>query len=146
MTLDDRLENWGNWLRGSPVYRQCASLEGNYRSPQCWYPPGPRPAEAWAADAWDVCLAVCTLQVRHHLVLELRWVWRVGYEPIRAIFQRELHERFRYQDVLVTYDVACLLLTEALEQPVVVRRQRAVDRVREILQRSELVTVGTLLA
>jgi hypothetical protein len=93
-----------------------------------------------------VCLAVCTLQVRHHLVLELRWVWRVGYEPIRAIFQRELHERFRYQDVLVTYDVACLLLTEALEQPVVVRRQRAVDRVREILQRSELVTVGTLLA
>jgi len=137
-TLDDRLENWGLWLRLFPLhYGQCASVEGNYRSPQHWYPPGPQPKQAKAADAWDVSLAAATLALRYHLVLKLRWVIQLNEDRICAIFRRDLHERMAYQELLATEGMAKVLLAEALDEPVAVRRLRAVERVRRIIDRAE---------
>lgn len=143
MTGDDmerlsvRLANWRAWLMRSPRYGQCASLEGNFRSPQIWYPPGPRPPEPLFADAWDITLAAATLQIRLHLVLKLRHVIQFSDKVIAEILRRELKFRAKAIDVDHIDWEAKLALLDALGTPQVTRRQRAVDRTRQIIKRTE---------
>lgn len=47
-----RFANWIEWCRRrEPEYAKAGSAEGNYRSPQIWEPPGPRPVELNLPDA-----------------------------------------------------------------------------------------------
>jgi hypothetical protein len=81
------------------------------------------------------------------LILELRYVSGQGLEQMRAIFNRAFHERIRYQEIAALHDVAHVLVEEALSQPIVIRRVRAVERVRAILRRSNgPLQLSTLLA
>jgi hypothetical protein len=138
LRLPARLENWRNWLRTSPVYGQCASLEGNFRSPQVWYPPGARPLDPNEADAWDLNLAAATLSIRLHLFLRLRYLaYGLDDHTIAKIIRVELRIRTRGADVPgLDYEAKAALL-EALDAPVVVRRARAVAKVLQIMPRYE---------
>ena len=40
--VHDELVRWARWSRSRPIYQSCRSLEGNYRSPQIWYPEPPK--------------------------------------------------------------------------------------------------------
>ena len=83
---DALLENWGRWLRSNPVVRQhCYSIEGRYRSPQCWYPPEPREPDADPHAAMRVERAMPYLPGRSRRALELRYVRRL---PLSIVAKR----------------------------------------------------------
>ena len=129
MRLPARLDNWRNWLRQSPLYGQCASLEGNWRSPQTWYPPGPKPERADEKDAWEINLAAATLVMRLHLLLRLKYLcYGLTNPEIAAIMRKELHIRIRHAEVDDIDYEARLALLDALAVPIVIRRQRAVAK------------------
>lgn len=137
--LTERLANWKAWLRSSGGRTgQAASLEGNYRSPQIWHPPGPRPLQAKAADAWDVTMAAATLPIRLHLVLRLKYVIEFEDRIIANIMREEkVVPRCKTTDVdAIDWEARCELL-EALSQPMVVRRERAVAKARSIIRKVE---------
>lgn len=51
-SFDERFDNWRRWCETRGVqYGRVGSLEGNYRSPQCWEPPNPRPPMIDVPDA-----------------------------------------------------------------------------------------------
>ena len=51
-SFNERFDNWVRWCNAKGLMqRRTGSLEGNYRSPQCWDPPGPRPAVIDLPDA-----------------------------------------------------------------------------------------------
>lgn len=133
--LDERLANWKRWLRRYGHSSQAQSLEGNYRSPQIWYPPGPRPPAAMNADAWDVCLAAATLPIRLHLLLRLKYVIEFEDRIIASIFREEkIEPRCKTDDVVAIDWEARITLVEALSQPVAIRRDMAVVKARQIIQ------------
>lgn len=132
--LDGRLENWGRWLRSHPHYAAAASLEGNYRSPQHWWPVGPRPKETKGADAWDICLACATLHMRYHLTLKLRHYVGLSDRLLGRVLRMELKERVTTHDVQAIEGMARVLLLDALSEPLAIRRERAKDRVGRIIR------------
>jgi len=133
--LDERLTNWKRWLRRYGHSGQACSLEGNYRSPQIWYPPGPRPIAAMDADAWEVCLAAATLPIPLHLLLRLKYVIEFEDRIIASIFREEkIEPRCKTTDIpAIDWEARCTIV-EALSQPIVIRRDRAVARARQIIQ------------
>lgn len=135
-SLPRRLYNWRRWLKArGAVYGQCDSIEGNYRSrgSKVYYPPGPRPIEAQAADAWDITMACATLTVRLHLVLKLKYFYEDQDSFIAEIFRREFRDRTKEIDIPhITWEAKTALL-EALSLPMVVRRERAVQKARRII-------------
>jgi len=42
---DYLLKHWGRWVRSSTTQGYCGSIEHRYKSPQCWYPPNPKPEQ-----------------------------------------------------------------------------------------------------
>lgn len=133
-TLDDRLANWRAWLRHLPRYRHCGSAENFYRSPQHWHPHGARPRESKAADAWDVCLAAATLPYRLHFLLRLKYVIEFNDGIIASILREDgIMLRCKAIDVPVIDWEARGELSEALGQPLVVLRNRAVTKARLLI-------------
>ena len=132
--LDERLTNWKRWLRRYGHSGQACSLEGNYRSPQIWYPPGPRPIAARDADAWEVTLAAATLSIRLHVLLRLKYVIELEDRIIASIFREEkLEPRCKTTDIpAIDWEARCTIV-EALSQPIVIRRDRAVAKARHMI-------------
>lgn len=69
-----RLCEWGRWGRLKPSYGHCASIEHRYRSPQCWYPPEPRPVEPNLWDALAVERTMRHLPPKHRKALVMRYI------------------------------------------------------------------------
>lgn len=140
--LPERLANWRRWLRygSGGGGGRANSLEGGYRSKQSriWHPPGPRPIEPKAADAWDITMAAITLPLRLHLVLKLKYVFEWEHWEIAEEFRREhVVVRCKTMDVeAIDWEAKCELL-ETLTMPIVIRRTRAVDKARRIIAKAE---------
>lgn len=63
-SFDERFDNWRRWcLSDGAIYGRVASLEGNYRSPQCWEPPNPRPPSVDVPDAIEINRAYTWLAI-----------------------------------------------------------------------------------
>lgn len=137
--LDARLWNWARWLMERESRQAaCGSFEGIFRSRQSkiWHAPGPRPIEAKAADAWDLELAMATLKIRPHLVLELKYLWRMTDARIAELCRVCCRDRTRERDIEEIEWEAKLDLCVALSQPVVIRRTRAVERARGMIRQT----------
>lgn len=82
--LHARIENWRNWVIDRPNYRHTHSIEGRYRSPQCWEPVGP----SVVVDIWDAIAvekAIVRLPEAHRIVVIGHHLYRA--DP-RAICRR----------------------------------------------------------
>lgn len=136
--LDDRLHNWGRWVRVHRPKSHTLSLEGNYRSPQHWDPPEPMLPPCDRRDALEIESAASLLPLRYHWVLRLRYVDRP--RPPDPLVARLLRRRFRLPhtpDVLAEHAMACVLLADALAVPHGIRRIRLVAIVRRIIRGSQ---------
>jgi hypothetical protein len=137
LRLSGRLENWRAWLKSREPNGHCGSLESHYRSPQIWYPPGPRPPDPDGADAWDITIAAATLPLLLHLTLRLRHVvYGLEDAQIAAIIRKELRTRARTADVKAWDYLAQISLLTALDRPLSVSRSMAVLRIRRALSES----------
>jgi len=74
------LTAWGSWCRWSPAPAHCASIEHRYKSPQCWYPPEPRPPPVDEAQALLIERQMRIVQRVPRKLLKFRYVYRA--EPI----------------------------------------------------------------
>lgn len=53
--FEARFRNWVRFCEAKGIHQaRAGSAEGAWRSPQCWDPPGPRPAEIDLLDALEV--------------------------------------------------------------------------------------------
>jgi len=132
-SLHHRLVNWARWSRTFPSFTRTSSIEGNYRSPQHWWPEGPKPEQPEANDAWEVCSAMAAIALRYHLTLKLRYIARMDDRGIGRLLRRELREPITTKDVPAIEGMACVLLLESLSAPAVIRRFRARERVNRII-------------
>ena len=109
-TIHQRLVNWGNWARDKVHYGHCMSIEHRYRSPQCWYPPEPRPPEPNLFEALDVERVMRFLPSKHREALVLRYVCRMTPEGVR----RKL--RVPLEDLWLLLDAASVMVTNRLRR------------------------------
>ena len=109
-TIHQRLVNWGNWARVKPHYHHCASIEHRYRSPQCWYPPEPRPPEPDLFDALAVERTMRHLPQKHRESLFLRYVCRLSPEAVRRKMRVPL------EDMWLLLDAARVMVINRLER------------------------------
>ena len=64
--LEKTLKNWASYVRDRKSRQQhCASIEHRYKSPQCWYPPGPRPPDINWQEALSVEKIVVWMGLQH---------------------------------------------------------------------------------
>ena len=149
-TIDLRLDNWGRAWRSSVVRTSVYSAETHWRNRTAWhwdYHPqfGTPPRETLMAcdriDALDVERAVCTLDTFHHIVLAGHFVRQ--WEPqktLRLARSCSGMSRIRFNGrnyaegfYSAALQVARELADQALAQPLVVRRDRAVARAKAAL-------------
>ena len=131
--LESRLENWARavkWYGGGPM--SCLSAEGHFRSPQHWYPLGPRPLDADVDDAREVESAVCILPLFHHALLRGWYVRRWTKGRCLTVARLTSHQGYS-----IGFDrgmrEAQGLLGKALTVPAVIRKVRAREIVLETL-------------
>jgi hypothetical protein len=146
VSVDERIANWANSLlwSGGGAGGSCASIEGQWRSPQRWdaIPSGGIPS----FDPFDAAIvesAVTILPIFDHALLRA-WFVRQGYmaEYMRskrgalgvaaAASGRPVPQRYEFETLL---DEAKGRLAEVLKWPSVVRKERARQIVRETLAR-----------
>ena len=131
--ISDRLVNWGRWARVHPKSSSaCRSLEGAYRSPQCWDPPEPLARPVDRLDAWEIETGVRILPLRHHMLLTFKYVVRAP----DGFAARVIRRRFRLPttpDIRAAEAMARALLCDALALPPKMREQRAVVIARSML-------------
>jgi DNA-directed RNA polymerase specialized sigma24 family protein len=78
LDLEYLLKNWGAWLRsGTTAKGHCFSIEGRYRSPQCWYPAQPREPEANVHDAFEIERVMPNVLPKHRRALKFHYVFRM---------------------------------------------------------------------
>ncbi len=134
LSMNDRCDNWGMACRYRLIQGETASLEGGYRSPQDWYAPGapPQPKFCDVKDAQEIESAVCVLDLYHHSILRAWHVYRVS-EPqcIRLAAKAANEKRGRASGFDATLGMAYGLLSEALELPAVIRKDRARRRIQD---------------
>ena len=76
--IESLLQNWGAWLRsGTNAKGHCFSIEGRYRSPQCWYPVQPREPEANVHDAFRIERVMPHVPRQHWKALKFHYVYRM---------------------------------------------------------------------
>lgn len=94
MSITYRLSEWGRWCRDhrgiGPRFPGCASIERQYRSPQCWESPKPTLPEPIDCAAMQVERAVRRLEQGERKVLRLRYAIlpRRHGEPIDSYAER----------------------------------------------------------
>ena len=93
MDIRQRLINWGRWCREGQRYGHCASIEHNYRSPQCWNEPEPKPDPINIHDGQAVEWAVRVLHVEQRTILRLRYVRRYNWQALQRRFKFEDAEK-----------------------------------------------------
>lgn len=138
LTLDERLENWSAVWRRKLRLGEAESIEGSYRSPQSAHweyavPHAPMVLEARnAVDAREVELAVCALDIYHHVILKGHYVRRWSDPKCLQVARKEAgDERTRRRgDFGASLLMAKALTGAQLDVPAVIRRTRAVERVR----------------
>jgi hypothetical protein len=89
MTIEARLINWGRWCRESMHYGHCGSIEHQYRSPQCWYPPEPKPEPLDLLDGQLIERQVRALHVKHRDILRLRYAKRYNWIALNKKYKHE---------------------------------------------------------
>ena len=80
--VHDYLLHWGRWLRVSNPQGQCRSIEHRYRSPQCWYPPEPRPEPPEEQKAQSIEKVMRIVQKGPRRLLKFKYVYRADREWI----------------------------------------------------------------
>jgi hypothetical protein len=87
--VHDYLLHWGRYVRVSYPQGHCWSIEHRYRSPQCWYPPDPKPAPVNATWASLVERNMRIVPRVSRRLLKFKYVDRADHAWIR----RRLHLR-----------------------------------------------------
>lgn len=145
LPLDERCDNWGDWVRSGAETTQSRSIEGDYRSPQRgqWSRSvTASPTIVNALDAQAIEHAVCVLPMFHHALLRGWHVSRSrpgGYrlEPsliLRVSAKVAGEYRGSVKGFEQAREMAYALLRDALALPAVVRRVRAREIVLEALE------------
>lgn len=139
LTVDERLENWAaTWRYRLRLDDTAGSFEGCYRSPQAphWdWNVASAPSVLVAmnhVDAQEVELAVCALDIYHHIILKAHYVRRWSQPKCLQVARKAAgDERTRRRgDFGASLLMAKALTGAQLQLPAVVRRTRAVERVR----------------
>lgn len=76
MKVDDRLKEWAAWNKAKVYYGHCGSLEGLYRSPQCWHPPEARPEEINEPRALETERAMRFLPAKERKLIKFIFIYR----------------------------------------------------------------------
>ena len=133
--LDHRLRNWARWLRSWARQDHCRSLEGAYRSPQCWYPREPRPERPDEEDAWDIELAARCMALHYHLLLKLHYHTHSRPAAISGIVFRHTRHRMHAADIDAAIGMSQSLLLERLAWPRAMRQEQAQAWLRRELRK-----------
>lgn len=114
----ERLREWAYFFRDRARKGRAFSAEGNWRSPQVWDPPKPRPAHdpKRASATWGLLREIPVPQYRA-LTFRYCWPWLPIAIPIRHL-SRRLDYRVNQKDyehlvLLGEYAVAAALSTNA---------------------------------
>lgn len=128
LAIEDRCENWAAWYRKEGRWIKTArSLEGQWRSPQCWEPLPPGTVRLTdAADAQIVESAVRIIAMYPQALLRLYYVRNLPPRACLSIAAKLADEgRGRNSGWDAMLDMAHALLIEALDLPAVIRKDRA---------------------
>lgn len=105
--LHRRLINWSRWCRQHQRPGHCASIEHQYRSPQCWNEQEPRPEPIDIFDGQAMEWTVRKLQPLYRDILRLRYVKRYNWQA--------LQRKYRSANVQELVTFAEIALKSALE-------------------------------
>jgi hypothetical protein len=149
MSIEARCDNWGLAHRLRLIQGEAESFEGAYRSPQQWHELG-APAESQFVDPHDareVESAVCVLPIYQHAILRAWHVYRASPAACLRLAAKAAGEsRGRLGGWASTLGASYGLLAHALSLPVVIRKERARERVARLLgplpASTELINAG----
>ena len=144
--INVRLELWASFWRWKLGLDQARSFEGQYRSPQHWDAPTTPTHAIWLQheieDANQIESAVCSLDLFHHTLLKAWYIRRrTDNHCLRAAREAIGETRRSKGNFEASLEMAKALLIQALDEPAVVRKQRASAHVRKLLGLPPLTTL-----